>query len=166
MKMTVLAVLAAAAVVAAAAILSSPDARSDVAVLEIGGDGRVELVPVDAGAAGPESLAFDGGGGGPYAGASSGGSPASGGGKSTRPPARRNCTYTSPHLLVSDEWFRSFFRVPGMRALQSGSLLPCDLLCTLLASCALAPSLQRCSACIAGLTTITTSHSYPPYPSE
>ena len=72
MKMTVLAVLAAAAVVAAAAILSSPDARSDVAVLEIGGDGRVELVPVDAGAAGPESLAFDGGGGGPYAGVSDG----------------------------------------------------------------------------------------------
>ncbi|CAD6258379.1 unnamed protein product [Miscanthus lutarioriparius] len=72
MKMTVLAVLAAAAVVAAAAILSSLDARSDVAVLEIGGDGRVELVPVDAGAAGPESLAFDGGGGGPYAGVSDG----------------------------------------------------------------------------------------------
>ncbi|XP_066339238.1 protein STRICTOSIDINE SYNTHASE-LIKE 10-like isoform X3 [Miscanthus floridulus] len=74
MKMTVLAVLAAAAVVAAAAILSSPDARSDVAVLEIGGggDGRVELVPVDAGAAGPESLAFDPAGGGPYAGVSDG----------------------------------------------------------------------------------------------
>jgi len=43
MKMTVLAVLAAAAVVAAAAILSSPDARSDVAVLEIGGFGLMPL---------------------------------------------------------------------------------------------------------------------------
>ncbi|XP_066336411.1 uncharacterized protein [Miscanthus floridulus] len=63
-KMTVLAVLAAAAVVAAAALLSSPEAsRRDVAVLEIGGggDGRLELVPVDAGA-----------GGGPYAGVSDG----------------------------------------------------------------------------------------------
>jgi hypothetical protein len=73
MKMTVLAMLA-AAVVAAALLLSSPDdSRCDVAVLEIGGgDGRVELVPVDAGAAGPESLAFDGAGGGPYAGVSDG----------------------------------------------------------------------------------------------
>jgi hypothetical protein len=47
-------------------------------VLEIGGgdngagDGRVELVSVDAGAAGPESLAFDPAGGGPYAGVSDG----------------------------------------------------------------------------------------------
>jgi hypothetical protein len=70
MKTAVLAVLAAAAVVAAASLLSSPDdSRRDVAVLEIGG---MELVPLDAGAAGPESLAFDGAGGGPYAGVSDG----------------------------------------------------------------------------------------------
>lgn len=74
-----MAVLAGAAVVAVAAaamvaaLLSSPDALRDVAVLEIGGgEGRVELVPVDAGAAGPESLAFDPAGGGPYAGVSDG----------------------------------------------------------------------------------------------
>lgn len=69
----VVAVAAAAAMVAA--LLSFPDALRDVAVLEIGGgdgDGRVELVPVDAGAAGPESLAFDPAGGGPYAGVSDG----------------------------------------------------------------------------------------------
>ncbi|KAL6906064.1 hypothetical protein ACP4OV_003665 [Aristida adscensionis] len=54
----------AAAVVAAAAVLAL-DSRGDVRVLEIG-DGDVELVPLDAGAAGPESVAFagDGGGGG------------------------------------------------------------------------------------------------------
>ena len=104
MKMTVLAVLAAAAVVAAAAILSSPDARSDVAVLEIGGDGRVELVPMDAGAAGPESLVFDGGGGGPYAGVSDRRVlrwvPGERGGKSSRRPARPNCTYVLPVVLL------------------------------------------------------------------
>ncbi|CAD6343691.1 unnamed protein product [Miscanthus lutarioriparius] len=74
-KMTVLAVLLDAAVVAAATLMSSPDAsRHDVALLEIGGggDGRLELVPMDAGAAGPESLAFDGDGGGPYVGVSDG----------------------------------------------------------------------------------------------
>lgn len=78
MKMAVTAAAAVVAVAAAAmvaALLSSPDALRDVAVLEIGGgdgDGRVELVPVDAGAAGPESLAFDPAGGGPYAGVSDG----------------------------------------------------------------------------------------------
>ncbi|NP_001132695.1 Strictosidine synthase 3 precursor [Zea mays] len=76
MKMAVLAGAAVVAVAAAAmvaALLSSPDALRDVAVLEIGGgEGRVELVPVDAGAAGPESLAFDPAGGGPYAGVSDG----------------------------------------------------------------------------------------------
>lgn len=69
------AVVAVAAAAMVAALLSSPDALRDVAVLEIGGgdgDGRVELVPVDAGAAGPESLAFDPAGGGPYAGVSDG----------------------------------------------------------------------------------------------
>ncbi|PUZ43658.1 hypothetical protein GQ55_8G025600 [Panicum hallii var. hallii] len=71
-----LAVLAAA--VAAAAFLSLDSHRGrgdgDVAVLEIrGGDGgRLELIPVDGGATGPESVAFDGAGGGPYAGVSDG----------------------------------------------------------------------------------------------
>jgi hypothetical protein len=107
MKTGVLAVLAAAAVVAVAALLSSPDdSRRDVAVLEIGGsdDGRVELVPVDAGAAGPRAWRSTA----PAAartracrtGASSGGSPASGGGKSTRRPARPNCTYVLPVVLL------------------------------------------------------------------
>ncbi|KXG27697.1 hypothetical protein SORBI_3005G029500 [Sorghum bicolor] len=71
-KTAVLAVLA--AIAAAALLSSSDDSRRDVTVLEIGGsdDGRVELVPVDAGAAGPESLAFDAAGVGPYVGVSDG----------------------------------------------------------------------------------------------
>jgi hypothetical protein len=68
-----LAVLAAAL----AAFLSLDSRRGrdgDVAVLEIraGDGGRLELIPVDGGAAGPESVAFDGAGGGPYAGVSDG----------------------------------------------------------------------------------------------
>ncbi|CAM0150427.1 unnamed protein product [Urochloa decumbens] len=75
MKTITLVVLAAA--VAAAAFLLSLDARRDdgVAVLEIrGDDDRLELIPVgvDGGAAGPESVAFDGAGGGPYTGVSDG----------------------------------------------------------------------------------------------
>ncbi|RLN31073.1 protein STRICTOSIDINE SYNTHASE-LIKE 10-like [Panicum miliaceum] len=71
-----LAVLA-AAVALAAAFLSLDSRRgrcdSDVAVLEIRGDGgRLELIPVDGGAAGPESVAFAGAGAGPYAGVSDG----------------------------------------------------------------------------------------------
>ena len=63
-----------AALTAADAFLHLDSHRHDVAVLEIrGGDGgRLELIPVDGGAAGPESVAFDGAGGGPYAGVSDG----------------------------------------------------------------------------------------------
>ena len=73
-----LTVLAAAVAAAAAAFLPLDSHRGrddgDVAVLEIrGGDGgRLELIPVDGGAAGPESVAFDGAGAGPYAGVSDG----------------------------------------------------------------------------------------------
>ena len=73
-----LTVLAAAVAAAAAAFLPLDSHRGrddgDVAVLKIrGGDGgRLELIPVDGGAAGPESVAFDGAGGGPYAGVSDG----------------------------------------------------------------------------------------------
>ncbi|CAO2147587.1 unnamed protein product [Urochloa humidicola] len=60
---------------AVAAAFLSLDARRDddgVAVLEIrGDDDRLELVPVDGGAAGPESVAFVGDDG-PYTGVSDG----------------------------------------------------------------------------------------------
>jgi len=72
-------VLAAAVAAAAAAFLSldshrGRDGGDDAAALEIrGGEGgRLQLIPVEGGAAGPESVAFDGAGGGPYAGVSDG----------------------------------------------------------------------------------------------
>ncbi|KAL6642224.1 hypothetical protein ACP70R_020405 [Stipagrostis hirtigluma subsp. patula] len=78
-KLVVLAV--AVAVAAAAAFVSLLDGswRDDgaaVVVTEIRGaaddGGRLELIAVDGGAAGPESVAFDGSGGGPYTGVSDG----------------------------------------------------------------------------------------------
>ncbi|CAL4995655.1 unnamed protein product [Urochloa decumbens] len=74
---TIALVLLAAAVAATAAFVSLDARRGDdgVAVLEIrGDDARLELIPVDVdgGAAGPESVAFDGDGGGPYTGVSDG----------------------------------------------------------------------------------------------
>uniref|UniRef100_A0ACD5XYS7 Uncharacterized protein n=1 Tax=Avena sativa TaxID=4498 RepID=A0ACD5XYS7_AVESA len=63
--------LVALAIVVAAAFLSSPSPRrSDVRVVVEISD--VELIPVDGGAAGPESVAFGAGGEGPYAGVSDG----------------------------------------------------------------------------------------------
>ncbi|XP_062201832.1 protein STRICTOSIDINE SYNTHASE-LIKE 10-like [Phragmites australis] len=59
-----------AAAVAAAAMLSL-DSQRDVAVLQISGE-SLELIPVDGGAAGPESVAFDASGDGPYTGVSDG----------------------------------------------------------------------------------------------
>lgn len=69
--MTISARLVALAIAVAAAFLSSSSPwRSDVpAVVEIS---DVELIPVDGGAAGPESVAFGAGGEGPYAGVSDG----------------------------------------------------------------------------------------------
>ncbi|XP_062183285.1 protein STRICTOSIDINE SYNTHASE-LIKE 10-like isoform X1 [Phragmites australis] len=64
-------VVLAAAVAAAAAAVLSLDSQRDVAVLEVSGD-SLELIPVDGGAAGPESVAFDASGDGPYTGVSDG----------------------------------------------------------------------------------------------
>jgi hypothetical protein len=81
MKTIGITVLAAAVAVAAAAFLSVDSHRGrdggddDAAALEIrgGGEGgRLQLIPVEGGAAGPESVAFDGAGAGPYAGVSDG----------------------------------------------------------------------------------------------
>ncbi|KAF0897201.1 hypothetical protein E2562_034244 [Oryza meyeriana var. granulata] len=60
-----------AAAVAAAAFCLSLDSRGDVRVLEIG-ERDVELITVDGGAVGPESVAFDADGEGPYTGLSDG----------------------------------------------------------------------------------------------
>lgn len=69
--------VAVVAVAAAAAILlsssSSPDSYAPPVMLEIReGDGAFDLIALDGGATGPESVAFDGGGEGPYTGASDG----------------------------------------------------------------------------------------------
>ncbi|XP_040385632.1 protein STRICTOSIDINE SYNTHASE-LIKE 10-like [Oryza brachyantha] len=68
-----LVVLAAAVAAAAAALfVSLDDSRGgDVRTLEIG-ERDVELIAVDGGAAGPESVAFDAAGEGPYTGVSDG----------------------------------------------------------------------------------------------
>uniref|UniRef100_A0A0D9XNY8 Strictosidine synthase conserved region domain-containing protein n=1 Tax=Leersia perrieri TaxID=77586 RepID=A0A0D9XNY8_9ORYZ len=71
-----LVVLAAAVAVAAAFCLSSSSSPAsprddDVQVLEIG-ERDVELITVDGGAVGPESIVFDANGEGPYTGVSDG----------------------------------------------------------------------------------------------
>ncbi|WVZ54555.1 hypothetical protein U9M48_005336 [Paspalum notatum var. saurae] len=63
------------AAAAAALFVSLDSRRGGVPVLEIHGGGRLDLVPVDAAALGPESLAFVDAGGegdGPYTGVSDG----------------------------------------------------------------------------------------------
>uniref|UniRef100_J3NBA1 Uncharacterized protein n=1 Tax=Oryza brachyantha TaxID=4533 RepID=J3NBA1_ORYBR len=63
---------AAGAAAAAALFVSLDDSRGgDVRTLEIG-ERDVELIAVDGGAAGPESVAFDAAGEGPYTGVSDG----------------------------------------------------------------------------------------------
>uniref|UniRef100_A0A0D9XWS3 Strictosidine synthase conserved region domain-containing protein n=1 Tax=Leersia perrieri TaxID=77586 RepID=A0A0D9XWS3_9ORYZ len=67
-----LVVLAAAVAVAAAFCLSSTSPEyDDVRVLEIG-ERDVELITLDGGAVGPESIVFDANGEGPYTGVSDG----------------------------------------------------------------------------------------------
>ena len=61
--------LAVAAAAVAAALLQSSSPGVGPTVVEIN---DVELIPVDGGAAGPESVAFGAGGEGPYAGVSDG----------------------------------------------------------------------------------------------
>jgi hypothetical protein len=61
--------LAVAVAITAGFLSSSPRGGDGRAVVEISG---VELIPVDGGAAGPESVAFGAGGEGPYAGVSDG----------------------------------------------------------------------------------------------
>lgn len=58
------------ALAAAATLLSSSPSKEILTSIKV--DDDVELIPVDGGAAGPESLAFDLHGQGPYAGVSDG----------------------------------------------------------------------------------------------
>nr|CAB3489043.1 unnamed protein product [Digitaria exilis] len=72
MKTVGLVVLAAAVAVAAAFVSLDSSRLHDDGVAIRGGDDGLQLIPVDGGAAGPESVAFDDAGGGPYTGVSDG----------------------------------------------------------------------------------------------